>query len=138
MTLLEDVVYHRRHDVLRILFKYEDNHRMMSLIFEQYFVEWINTLVKESFSHSNELGTLFVGILARFLEDRLKIRKNDLIMISKLIPDLLDEKISIMKSFMFVDEMNEAKLNQLNFMIEKDNALFKRLWKELEELNEPA
>jgi hypothetical protein len=54
------------------------------------------------------------------------------VVIKQIVPQLLAEKINILKTFMNVEDINEARINQIKFMLERDNALFNRY---LEKLN---
>lgn len=130
--LIDDVVSRNRHDIYKWLFQHEKNPHGQRLIFEKYFVEWINTQLEEAFTISKTFGCQMVKLLSPLIEEKASIEKESAVVIKGLVPQLLSEKIKILKDFMYVENLNESRLNELQFMLERDNALFNRY---LEELN---
>jgi hypothetical protein len=129
--LISDILVQRRYD-FKVFFKYEDNPRVLSIAFTQYFVEWINALVKIAFYTSKELGVRMVQCLSPIVEERLNINASDIQTIDTMLPQLFEEKINALKAFLKVEGISEEKLNKLDFTIERENALFNRLWKSIE------
>ena len=131
--LVADVVSHNRHDIYSWLFRHEKNIHGKNLVFHKYFTEWINTQLNEAFAVSDELGCLIVKLLSPIIEQRASIEKEQSVVIKRIVPQLLTEKIKILKTFMNIEDITETRINQIKFMLERDNALFNRY---LEELNE--
>jgi hypothetical protein len=116
----------QRPDIFSWLFRHEKNIHGQNLVFHKYFIEWINTQINEAFSISNELGCFIVKILSPIIEQRASIEKEQLAVIKQIVPQLLAEKVRILENFMNVEDINETRLNQIKFMLERDNALFNR------------
>jgi hypothetical protein len=131
--LILDIVSYNRYDIYKKLFRHEKNISGQQLILEQYYTEWINYHLIEAFDISKELGCFVVKIFNPIIEKRIKINKKEAITINQIVPQILGEKLKILDSFMTIEDINEDRLNQLQFMIERDNAVFNRY---LEEINE--
>lgn len=131
-ALKEDIEQKRRYDFNRI-FKYEDDLRVLSIVFEQYFLEWITGQIEDAFRVSPSVGAYMVGALSPLLEERLRMRAVDLKTINEGLPAIFSAKIKALGGLLQAEDVTEEKLNRLAFTAEQENALFKRLWKSLEE-----
>jgi len=54
---------------------------------------------------------------------------------NRFVPQLLTEQIKILRTFMMVENLNEERLNEIKFEMDRDKAFFKRQLRQLEELN---
>lgn len=93
------------------------------MVFHKYFTEWIDIQLNEAFSVSDDLGCFIVKILSPIIEQRAPIKKGQSVVINQIIPQLL---AIIIKIFMNIEDINEARINQIKFILEYGNALFNR------------
>jgi len=130
--LINDVISRNRYDIYKWLFQHEKNQHGQRLVFEKYFIEWINSQLEEAFAISNAFGCQMVKRLSPLIEEKASLEKESAVVIKGLVPQLLSEKVKILKNFMYVEDLNESRLNELRFMLEKDNALFNRYLEEMD------
>jgi len=133
--LISDVIYNKTYDIFKWLFLHEENIHGQKLGFDKYFLEWINSQLIEAFSVSNELGCIIVKLLSPIIEERAFIEREQTVIITKMVPQLLTEQIKILRTFMIVENLNEERLNEIKFEMDRDKAFFKRQLRQLEELN---
>jgi hypothetical protein len=129
--LVGDVISHNRYDIFKWLFRHEKNPHGQRMVFDKYFIEWINFQLQKAFSISNEVGCIVVGLLSPLIEERASIEKESANAVKEIIPQLLSEKVAILKQFMHVEDLTESRINQIESMMERDNALFNRSLEEL-------
>jgi hypothetical protein len=129
--LIEDVLEYKRPDVYSWLFKHEENPHGRRMVFDMYFVEWINIQLRDAFNLSSALGAAMTRHLCSLIEERAAIERKSAVLVNAMIPDLLDEKIKVLRVFMRVENINEARLNKLYFWQEQDNAVYNRKLKEI-------
>ncbi len=136
-NLLEDFT-NEELEIYIPCFKYKQEKTLMSLSIEKYFIGWLNsfwfTLKEYSNNTDNidiiedsELIDLYLQLINKWEIQGVSSKS------SKLVSDLLQEKIKTIKNILEVAEKSQKNYNHLYLQYEKDKVFFEKSIKNLEE-----
>ncbi|MDC4674851.1 hypothetical protein OHW01_15655 [Acinetobacter baumannii] len=131
--LINQIVNLELTELLEKSFRHEKSIQICRIALEQSICLWINQQIESAFQISNEVGSLCVLKLSTLLQKNLNFYISENSVESELVSKLLIHKISMMESLIEFENINEYRLNQLKFEMSKDEALFNRLFHNLQD-----
>ena len=131
--LINQIVNLELIELLEKCFRHEKSIQICRIALEQYICLWINQQIESGFQISNEVGSLCVLKLSTLVEKNLNFYISENSAESKLVSELLIHKVSMMESLINFENINEYRLNKLKLQMSKDEALFNRLFRNLQD-----
>lgn len=131
--LINQIVNLELTELLEKSFRYEKSIQICRIALEQSICLWINQQIESGFQISNEVGSLCVLKLSSLVQKNLNFYISEHSAESKLVSELLIHKVSMMESLINFENINEHRLNKLKLQMSKDEALFNRLFHNLQD-----
>lgn len=120
-------------ELLEKSFRHEKSIQICRIALDQSICLWINQQIESGFQISNEVGSLCILKLSTLIQKNLNFYISENSAESKLVSELLIHKINMMESLINFENINEYRLNKLKLQMSKDEALFNRLFHNLED-----
>lgn len=120
-------------ELLEKSFRYEKSPKICRIALEQAFCLWMNQQIESSFQISKEVGSLCVQKLSPLVHKNLNFYISENSEESKLVSELLIHKVNMMESLLNLEDINENRLNKLKLQMSKDEALFNRIFNNLQD-----
>lgn len=131
--LITQIVNLELTELLEKSFRHEKSIQICRIALEQSICLWINQQIESGFQISNEVGSLCVLKLSNLVHKNLNFYVSENSAESKLVSELLIHKVSMMESLINFEDINEYRLNKLKLQMSKDEALFNRLFHNLQD-----
>lgn len=131
--LINQVVNLELTELLEKSFRYEKSPKICQIALEQAFCLWMNQQIESSFQISKEVGSLCVQKLAPLVHKNLNFYISENSEESKLVSELLIHKVNMMESLLNFEDINGNRLNKLKLQMSKDEALFNRIFNNLQD-----
>lgn len=133
LLLISQIVNLELTELLEKSFRHEKSIQICRIALDQSICLWINQQIKSGFQISNEVGSLCTLKLSTLVQRNLNFYISENSAESKLVSELLIHKVSMMESLINFENINEYRLNKLKLQMSKDEALFNRLFHNLED-----
>lgn len=131
--LINQIVNLELTELLEKSFRHEKSIQICRIALEQSICLWINQQIESGFQISNDVGSLCVLKLSTLVQKNLNFYISENSAESKLVSELLIHKVSMMESLINFENINEYRLNKLKLQMSKDEALFNRLFHNLQD-----
>ncbi|RZG74427.1 hypothetical protein [Acinetobacter sp. WCHAc060025] len=132
-SLINQIINLELTELLEKSFRYEKSIEICRIALDQSICLWINQQIDSGFQISNEVGSLCILKLSTLVQKNLNFYISENSAESKLVSELLINKVSMMESLINFENINEYRLNKLKLQMSKDEALFNRLFHNLED-----